>query len=65
MQKLLVISILDMTDQQLKDYAEAVPDRVKDITAEKFLQDLQKGEQINVKYPDGSTITYQIIKELN
>lgn len=65
MSKLLVISILDMTDQQLKDYAEAVPNRTKDITAEKFLQDLQKGEQINVKYPDGSTTTYQIIKELN
>ena len=65
MQKLLVISILDMTDQQLKDYAEAVSNRTKDITAEKFLQDLAKGEQINVKYPDGSTTTYQIIKELN
>lgn len=65
MQKLLVISILDMTDQQLKDYAEAVPNRVQDITAEKFLQDLAKGEQINVKYPDESTTTYQIIKELN
>lgn len=65
MPKLLVISILDMTDQQLEDYAAAVPSRVKDITAEKFLQDLQKGQQINVKYPDGTTTTYQIIKGLN
>lgn len=65
MPKLLVISTLDMTDQQLQDYAEAIPSRIKDITAEKFLQDLQRGRQINVKYPDGTTTTYQIIKELN
>lgn len=65
MPKLLVISTLNMTDQQLEDYAAAVPSRVKDITAEKFLQDLQKGQQIDVKYPDGTTTTYQIIKELN
>lgn len=43
--KLLVVSILDMTDQQLRDYAEAVPNRVQDITAEKFLQDLQKANK--------------------
>lgn len=63
--KLLVISILDMTDQQLRDYAEAVPNRTKNITAEKFLQELQTGEQIKVKYPDGSITIYQIIKGMN
>ncbi len=64
MPKLLVVSILDMTDQQLKDYAEAVPNRTKDITAEKFLQTLKGSGQVNVKYPDGTFTTYQIIKEL-
>ena len=41
MPKLLVISTLDMTDQQLQDYAEAVPSRIKDITAAKSVKNWQ------------------------
>ena len=64
MPKLLVVSTLDMTEQQLQDYAESVQHRTKELTAQKFLQTLKGSGQVNVKYPDGTFTTYQIIKEL-
>ena len=42
MPKLLVVSTLDMTEQQLQDYAESVQNRTKELTAQKFLQTPQK-----------------------
>ena len=65
MPKLLVISTLNMTDQELREYAEDIPNRVKGLTAEKFLQDLRKDQQVKVKYHDKTITVYQLIKELN
>ena len=56
--------ILPQEIQQLQDYAESVQNRAKELTAQKFFYFLKGNGQVNVKYPDGTFTTYQIIKEL-
>lgn len=61
MVKLLVVSTLKMSESDLKWYASRIPERAKDISPEKFIEDLKKGNRVCIEYPDGTTTTYEIM----
>lgn len=59
--KLLVISTLNMTEEELEAYASHMPERAKDIKPEKFIEDIKLGKRIVVEYPDKTITSYELI----
>lgn len=62
--KLLVQSTLIMDEQQLRDYAYRVPERAKGLSPEKFLEDLNSGQQVIIEYQDKTITAYQIVDNM-
>lgn len=61
--KLLVQSTLTITYKELLDYAERVSERIEGIKPAEFVDKIQNGGKICVKYPDGTITTYEMIIE--
>lgn len=59
--KLLVMSTLNMTEEDLVAYAARIPERAKDLQPEKFIEDIKAGRRVVIEYPDKTITSYELI----
>ena len=61
--KLLVMSTLNMTEEDLEEYAARIPERAKDLKPEKFIEDIKAGRRVIIEYPDKTVTSYELIAD--
>lgn len=62
--KLLVLSVVEMSDTELSVYSKGIKDRIN-ISPEEFIKKLKDGEQLKAEFQDGTITTYELINEVN
>lgn len=61
--KLLVCSTLNMDDADFRYYAERNAERCKNLPPEEFIEKIKNGERVIIKYPDGTTTSYEMVAD--
>ena len=63
--KIFVQSVIELTEQQLLDYAEGVSDRTENLSPLEFVNKIKQGEKIIVEFPDKTITAYELVIESN
>lgn len=59
--KLLVMSTLNMTEQEFEWYAGRVKDRAENLDPKKFIEQIKSGQRVVIEYPDKTITSYELI----
>lgn len=63
--KIFVQSLIELSEQQLLDYAEGVSDRTENLSPLEFVKKIKQGEKIIVEFPDKTRTAYELVIENN
>jgi hypothetical protein len=61
--KIFVQSLIELSEQQLLDYAEGVSDRTENLSPLEFVKKIKQGEKIIVEFPDKTRTAYELVIE--
>ncbi len=60
--KLLVMSVLTVSEKEFEQYSSKIPTIYK-ITKEEFMETLKSGEKLTIKFSDKEIVTFEIKKD--